>query len=212
MARACASRRSSACASPSSVSMRSVSAASASSMPAHGEADMQQHPVADAGLRRVVVIDDAADVDLPPHAADLDRREHRAPHRRSARSGPGCLGTWCRASYARSAARRRWQPARARGRRRWPAPCCGSARRSPRRGGGAAVCSNSTRVLEAAAGQRDGVEARMLGERRAPSRPRAIGKPLWNRAAITAARRVARLRSRAARATSAARIQHADPR
>jgi hypothetical protein len=42
---------------------------------AHGEADMDQHPVADTGFRGMLVIDDAGDVDLAPHAADVDGGE-----------------------------------------------------------------------------------------------------------------------------------------
>ena len=44
--------------------------------PAHGEADMQQNPVADTGFRWVFVIDDADDVDLTSHAADLGGGKH----------------------------------------------------------------------------------------------------------------------------------------
>ena len=43
---------------------------------AHREADMDEHPIADAGFGRILVIDDATDIDLSPHAADIDRRGH----------------------------------------------------------------------------------------------------------------------------------------
>jgi hypothetical protein len=43
--------------------------------PTHGKADVHQHPVTDAGLHRMLVIDDAGDVDLPLDAADIDGRK-----------------------------------------------------------------------------------------------------------------------------------------
>ena len=64
----------SACASPSSVRSSSVSASSLVDA-AHGKADMHQHPVADAGVDRMLLVDDAGDVHLAPDAADIDRRE-----------------------------------------------------------------------------------------------------------------------------------------
>ena len=42
---------------------------------AHREADMHQHPFADTGIRRPALDRDEADIDRPPHAADIDDRQ-----------------------------------------------------------------------------------------------------------------------------------------
>ena len=72
---------SSACTSPSSVRILSVSRRLRLVDAAHGEADMDQHPVADAGIDGMAVVDDAADVDLPADAADIDGRRACCRHR-----------------------------------------------------------------------------------------------------------------------------------
>src|SRR4029077_127760 len=43
---------------------------------AHGKSDVDQHPVADTGIDGMALVDDAADVDLPADAADVDGRDH----------------------------------------------------------------------------------------------------------------------------------------
>ena len=66
---------SSCCASPSSVRICSVSAASASSMRLMAKPTWIRTQSPTQASTRMLGVDDAGDIDLPPHAADVDGRE-----------------------------------------------------------------------------------------------------------------------------------------
>jgi hypothetical protein len=61
---------------PNSASKAKVWAASVSSIRLIGEADMHENPIADTRFDRVLVIDDAGEMDLTTHAGDVDDPQH----------------------------------------------------------------------------------------------------------------------------------------